>query len=689
MADTGGQLVKKEDYLAFLKGYAPERKHAGEKDLLAGRYRILSNQPLPEFSSASHFRAYAVRDENVPEASLYALVYENGIPLRQKNIAALKTFRHPALISLLAEGAVEIGAAAETRYVAVLEKPVGQPLSQILSRRAEPMPESLLINQYLRPLTEIVAGFAKLGISHNRIHPGNIYISGTIVTLGECIGEPSGFSQDPLFEPIERMLTTPRAKADYAPAADCYALAMLALYLAMGFSPFAAIDRDTLMRNILSTGAYQTLVMPWDLPTGLQDLFRGLLGDARRERWDSIALQSWLSGRRFNLVMPTPARETNRGFEFEGTIYFNGKSLAHGMAQHWKEARSLLADNRLVRWLNIHAQRKDTADAVSRLIAVVSERSVAQEDETLSRIIILLDPQGPLRFRQIATAVEGVGALFAHASTAERHEDVQTLMAMIESDLTGFWIEQQKTTPEYVALTTKLQKVRQHMRMAGIGFGIERCLYDLNPGLPCLSPIFKNRPVFTLAELMVALDAAARDKAANDELGDAHIAAFVASRLDLAREIKLSELQAIPKLTTNTTLIMLKLLAQGQRKSGEHSLKGLSHWLALKLLPLLDDMRSRVRQRKLAVDLRDAANTGSLEAIADLFLGSHVFESDIRDFQASAAEYASRKNQIAMLKGKTGLIHEAGLTGLGVAQSIAYATCITTVYVALKSYFNL
>jgi hypothetical protein len=104
---------------------------------------------------------------------------------------------------------------------------------------------------------------------------------------------------------------------------------------------------------------------------------------------------------------------------------------------------------------------------------------------------------------------------------------------------------------------------------------------------------------------------------------------------------------------------------------------------------LLDGMHSRARQRKLAIDLRDAAGKGSLEAMADLFFGSHVFESDVRDFQTSAAEYAARRKQIAMLQGNSGLFHKAGLTGLGVAQSIAYATCITTVYVTLKSFFSL
>jgi hypothetical protein len=688
MADTGGPVVKKEDYLAFLRGYTPENKRAGDRDMLAGRYRILTAQPLPELSSP-YAKAFAVRDEKDPEAALYALVFENGVPLRQKNITALKTFRHPALVPLLASGATEIGTASETRQVAVLGKPGGQLLSHILEQRSDPVPESILINQFLRPLIEIVVAFSKLGISHNRIHPGNIYISGRTVTLGECIGEPSGFSQDYIFEPIERVLTASRAKADFGPTADCYAIAMIALHLALGFPPFATINKEILIREILNNGAYQALALQWDLPVILQDLFRGLLGDSRRERWDASMLESWLGGRRFNLVMPNTARETSRGFEFNGINYFNRKSLANGMCTHWKEAKSLLADNRLARWLTIHAHRQDTADAVTRIIASGMERTPAHEDETLARVIILLYPTGPLRYKQIAVATEAIGALLAHAFMAERHDDVRTLMQMIETDLTGFWIEQQKTSPEFTALSAKLQKVRQHLRMSGPGFGMERCLYDLNPGLPCLSPILNKHPALTLAELMEALDAAAREKAASDEPGDAHIQAFIASRLDMNREIKLHEMQSLPKLMTHPTLVMLKLLAFAQRKSGGKALQGLTHWIALKLLPLLDDMHHPSKRQKMSSDLRDAANTGSLEAVADLFFGGRTFEADIRDFQRAAADYAARKNQIATLKGASGLIHQAGVKGLGVAQSIAYGSCIATVYFTLKSYFSL
>jgi hypothetical protein len=575
------------------------------------------------------------------------------------------------------------------RYVIVLERPAGQPLAQMLARKVEPWSEGAIVQQFLRPLTEILSEFVKMGISHNRIHPGNIYISGKTFTLGECISEPSGYSQDILFEPIERMLAMPRAKADFAPVADCYALAVLALHLALGSSPFAKASKDTLMRHILSNGAYHVLVMPWDVPAELQDFLRGTLNDGRRDRWDVATLENWLAGRRFNLVMPPPLRETSHGFEFAGETHYTRRSLAHGLWRNWKDALALLADHRLARWLKTHVHKQETSDAVARVSHTGTQLSPQQEDEALARVIMVLDPAGPLRFRHLSFDIEGVGALLAHAAIAERREDTQAITQIFDADLLGFWIEQQKPSPELAALTAKLNKVRNNMRMKGLGFGAERSLYDLNPGLPCLSPMLKGRHVMTLADMLSALDAVSPQKAAAEGIDERHVAAFIASRLDMGREIDLPELRALPALKSNPTLIMLKLLVKAQRKAGGQSLRGLVHWLALKLLPLFADIHSRSRQRKLQAALRAVTAKGSLEALSDLFMGDAGFEADRREFQRAADDYAARKRNIALLKGTAGLTRHADLKGHGVAQSIAYGICITTVYFTLKAYFHL
>src|SRR5579871_4811605 len=100
MAEAKESGAKQEDFLALLKGYNPPQKSAYARDVLAGRWRILTDQPLIDFESP-FARAYAVRDPEAPDAKLYALVFDNTVPLRQKNISVLREYRHPNLASLL------------------------------------------------------------------------------------------------------------------------------------------------------------------------------------------------------------------------------------------------------------------------------------------------------------------------------------------------------------------------------------------------------------------------------------------------------------------------------------------------------------------------------------------------------------------------------------------------------------
>jgi hypothetical protein len=193
----------------------------------------------------------------------------------------------------------------------------------------------------------------------------------------------------------------------------------------------------------------------------------------------------------------------------------------------------------------------------------------------------------------------------------------------------------------------------------------------------------------TLSDLLTALDAIAPQKASSEEVGDAHIAAFIASHLNLTREIKLSELRLLPEFAMHHGLIMLKLLSQAQSKSDEDSLKGLSHWIAARLLPLLGNMHSRVRKLRLQTDLRATAARGSLPAIAALLLSPQAFEADTRDFEAAMANYASLNERIKALKSNAGLPFYASMQGRGFGQSVAYCVCLATVYFTIKSCFHL
>jgi eukaryotic-like serine/threonine-protein kinase len=684
--------IKPEELQAFLRQYRPEHPLKRERDVLSERYRIMVDQPIPHLSSLMA-KAFAVRDVQTPDLLLYALVFDSNAMPRKKTIAALKGFRHPNLVALLDEGAVEISLYSESRYVVVMERPAGKPLSELLSKQQRnPVVESTVINHLIRPFAEILKAFAAMGISHNRINLSNVYLNNTSIQLGECISEPSGYSQDFLFEPIDRLLASPYGKPDYAIDADCYATGVLALHFMVGFQPFANMSRDDFINSLLTKGAYHTLIIQWDISENLQDLFRALINDSKRDRCAPEPMENWLGGRRFNLVLPAVNQETARGFEFCGKLYYNRKALAHALFLNWNEGKAILLDTKLPRWLETSVHKKEVADVVSRIASSSfgeGARAERQNNELLTRIIIALDPSGPIRFKTLSFTPEGTGTLLAHLYFSGDQNELQTLLHAIESDLAAQWIEQQKGGVDYSAVTSRLQKVRSFLRLQTTGFGIERCLYDFHPSLSCQSPLVKRLAVTTLPEIIYALDViSTTQKASETDFMDTHIAAFIASKLELGKEIRVHELDAIKELAANPKLVALKLFARVQHSVGSPSVKGLTHWIVLRLFPMLDYIHRRNVRHHIQHQLKDAASSGMIGKVTDILLSPEAFVNDYNAFRKAVSAYTTRKYQIARLKDPRERTKHARMVGRGLAQTLAYGTSAFTIYFTLRSYYH-
>ena len=683
--------IKISDFVNSLKQYEPNDDVIYQTDMLDNRYRLILNQSIEELSS-EFAKAYAATDTQNQNSEIYALIYNNNCSLRRRNIDALADFRHPNIVALLANGKAKISIFSEVRFVVILEKPRGKPLSKLLlegrNANKNAISEVVLFSYLLRPIISILKEFNRLGISHNRINLSNVYLGQNNLMLGECISEPSGYSQDFIFEPIDRILSLPLAKADYDISADCYAIAVLSLHLLLGFQPFSSITKEDFINDLLTKGVYHTLVIEWDLSDNVNDLFRGLLNDTRLERRDPDNIELWLAGRHFNLITPSLLREAARSFEFMEKAYFNRKSIANAIFIDWQESRSILLDQKLGKWVDTAVHKADVAEAILRISGSDMSRNEKQMNDYLARLIMILDPNGPIRYKNLSVAIDGIPTLLTHSFLNNNQEYIQTIMQIIESDLTGFWIELHKNTADYAAITGKLQKIRNFMRMNAYGFGIERCIYDISPTLPCQSPLVRQYNVTTLEELLIIMDKIANEKGINEDFMDRHIAGFIANKLELAREVNLSEVSGVPELAKNNKLLSLKLLVRAQQKIGNNKLTGLGLWIAINLAPLFSNIHRRSQRKTLSSSLKIAANSGSLKAIGDIFLNPDVFVSDYEGFQRAKHEYSARKKHISELRNNTILARHSRMAGRGIAQTVAYSVCLATIYYTIKAHFH-
>lgn len=697
MADEGKETVLSEELQNFLRQGKPELLINREKDKLDGHFLIQVNEPLPQYNS-SIARAFAVRDSKPDNTkSMYALVFENDAIIRHKTITSLKGFVHPNIVTLMAEGVVELSLYNESRYVVVLERPLGQPLSSIISAAAKnPQSEGDVVNFLLRPMYEIIKAFSDMGISHNRINPNNIYLNNGTIQLGECVSEPPGLGQDFVFEPIERLLANPRGNSDQDIKADCYAVGLVALHMLVGFQPFEKVQREEFIAAILAKGTYHALVIQWETPASFQDLFRALLNNLKNDRCTPDSLDHWLSGRRFNLILPSVAVETGRPFEFCGSFYSNRKSLAAAMFANWEEAKLLLQDTRLARWLDNCIHKKDLGDAVMRLTGShLGEGGERQEnnkfvDETITRIITILDPEGPLRFKTLSLVPEGAGNLLAYFYLTKQQQSFNVLKTIIDNDLFNQWMEPRKGTADFTAVQGRLSKIRGNLRQKAHGFGAERCVYDAQPYLVCQSPLLKRMGVSTLKEILVGLDMLAyTQKVADTDFVDVHVSAILASRLAINKELSTSEIDSHAQLRNDARFVAIKILAKAQSAARIESLKGLTCWVAIRMGAIVNIVHRRSVRSEVKDNLRSAALSGNILAVASVLMSADILLNDFVAFKRELAAFAGRKALIARLRDPEEHARNARMLGRAMSQVLAYGTCLFTVYFTIKSYYNI
>src|SRR3546814_7768561 len=101
----------------------------------------------------------------------------------------------------------------------------------------------------------------------------------------------------------------------------------------------------------------------------------------------------------------------------------------------------------------------------------------------------------------------------------------------MRANLVPFRMEHQgKATPELIRYMQLYEKAKSVMDRTGMGYGMERVAYELNPNLPCRSPLFEADYVSDISELLPALDRLAERGVEIRNLIDRHIGAFIATR---------------------------------------------------------------------------------------------------------------------------------------------------------------
>lgn len=674
---------------AMLDNYHTAYIPGGEKkDDLIARFTLYPGKPLPEFDNP-YAKAYEGYDDFNPSRSVYALVCDPSMPVRMHALTEMTATAHPNITPLLGAGVVNCSHLGESRYVMFFERPRGVLAIEGIQKQVR-LHEHKVIDFVIQPALKGLLALYEKKVSHGHIHPANFYIS-DVPQLGECYSTPCGTQNHYLYEPIERLMADPLGRGDATEKSDVYSLAILAYELMFGLEKIKALPKETYIERLITQGSYVVYATNRDFSDTFQDFFRGILNDDPYERWGLDELQQWVNGKRFNMIAPQPPKEGARPLLFANQEFLSRRMIAYAFHTHWRQALKEVKNLKLDRWADTSLHRPELAEKLDRSLRFAGHGSTdAQLNDMLTRVITLLDPAGPIRSHALSLRPDGIGTVLANIIQHEG-EELPQLLSFVENDLGVFWSElsEANKTPEMSQVVFKLQKVKPYLKNKALGFGLERLLYDLNPSLCCQSPLIKQYHVVTALDALKTLDAIAKNLAPDTSFVDRHITAFIASKIDIGKEIRVTELDKMLELAGNMELIAIKMLAKAQQKNKNLILVGLCGWAATRIEKMIDTIHNRIIRKRLKLQLKRLALTGDLFEVLAAIINTDVTHNDTDGFTKAIALHQFNHDRIEILLNENILEYKSKKVGGKMAMTISFTVLTVVSYITMTDMFGI
>ena len=656
-------------------------------DQVSGRFTLRLGEMLPHYSN-DFCTAYDVTDiTHKEDGKYYAIVLDKNIPARLGVIAALRKLT-PQNVSYPINAEVTlISTLNEQRITMILAKPDGISLREYISTHG-PCSEQFISQQIITPFNALLRNIHDFDITHGNINLDTVMIDEhQRITLAECVSQPCGYSQIFLYESLDRATLLPISKGEAEPWVDYFALGALCLSLIIGKEPIAPEEAESCLEARLSKGSFNALGGNYKIPAVMEDLLKGLINDKKGDCWNYRQLTEWIKGKRFNIIAPTSHIESSRPVFFNGKEFFNCRALVYELYKHWEMARRLVKDDTILKWVERGIKDNSKATRLQAILRTQSynNKSTLPEDDLVAHTLLTLDPDGIFRFKDIATNIDGVGTLLAYGVAKTKKEYVQAFTKILKTDLCNVWSSgnrnDNKNKNQFNALWL-LERAQQLLEENSIGFGLERCLYEMNPALPCQSNLLFGEYIASLPDLIYNLE----EHAAKRTLVfvDRHIAAFITSRLEMKNRVSIAGLSKYPKLESHSELRTLSLLALAQRETKIKRLRNIATMLETRLIPVINLYSSKTIREEITSKLHSLAKTGDLVAILKLMTNTMYIKQDANGFKEASAEYLALEQKILQFENRRIIADSGKKLGLQFALMIAYLSCAIVVMVLLK-----
>jgi len=634
-----------------------EEGTTGEGDVSSGpilleeHYLIDPGTPLPDLDSPSA-KAFSVEDRRDLGKKLFALVCTPGLPPRIDDMVAVRDFSIPGILPLIDWGITYWPQLNQRCLVVVYRRPMGGRVVDALAAQGAHISERDLQQKIIDPLVTAIGALHEQNIVHRAIRPRNLFYMDedcADIVLGDYLTAPPGFDQPIMFETIERGMASPGGRGEGSIVDDLYAFGGTLALLLEPSNAVNVMGEDELIYSKITQGSYATLVGKARIPLSLLEPIRGLLADNEDRRWGMEELKLWISGKRQTPMQRKPAPKADTAFMFGEVEHTNVRTVSRAFSQNVPDAATAIKEGQISTWVRRSLKDPDTADVIDGIIEfarIHSSDMQGSDDVIVSRVCMVLDPGAPIRYKGLAFTIDGFGSTLAVEYL--RQGNLQIPAEAVVAELPGYWLDYQHEPPLGSSDHKKIfRQLKGFISINEMGYGVERCLYELNPGLACQSHLVAEEYIDQIEDLLPALDAAANRVDTKMRPIDRHIAAYIAARFE--SDIY-PHLKALGAEREETVLIgMLSLYAYLQWKLKIDPLLGLSSWIGGMLGPVINTYHNRNTRRDIEREIPRLVRKGSLPDLFDLIDNAEKRKEDTEGYTAARIEYANSEIEAAKI----------------------------------------
>lgn len=648
---------------------------------LSGRFEINIGIPLQD-KSTDFAEAYAVTDNadnNADANKFYALVFRKNLPSRIPDVIAFKELNSKCVVSPVDYGIVPIGSGADERFVTIVPRVKAKSINEILKAGIQ-LDRNFVINKFIPGVLSALHLFHQTNIYYGKLNLDNILLdeNGDII-LKECISDLSGYSQIPLYETIDRAQCNPISKGYGDKTIDYYAFGM-SIYVLLSGKNFAHLETSEMLREKLYQGTYHFLNAAYTLDGITGDIIRGLTVDEEEIRWGKTEVDDVLNGKQYNQAVTNKSYLT-RAIVFNGREHYSKKSLAYDLYLNWDEAKEFIKLDKIRKWLDTTLTEELTIEALDTLINVSLTKNpvaniLSNADENLCKTILILDPTGPIRLKNVVFKKGGFGPLLAHSIATSKTPITQLLAAILFINVVSIFdvLAEKLSAPALRENVSKLLRCNEYIKKSEFGFGIERCLYELNSTLPCQSHLFAKKFCIALGDCLEILNQTSIRF--EDIVSKKNLSSFIATKINLVKEIRNKELEKYPIVQRSRAYQILGIFSLAQKQTRSLNLIPLCEVIQESVKDVLDiALKSLTLKKKFFEKLAIAAKTGNFQELQKIALASNYINDDAEGYAHAIQRGAEIAKEIFSYNNKAVINIEVRKKSLNLAIKITYSIC--------------